>query len=58
MLPLHTQRRSPAESDEIDLADTEIPHGQSASANTKVSVYKVCHESEKGSEGVDWIHLT
>jgi len=55
MLPLHTQRRSPAEG---DFADTELPHGQSASAYTKVSVYKICHESEKGSEGVDWIHLT
>jgi hypothetical protein len=62
MLPLHTQRRSPvesaAESDESDLADTELPHGQSASADTKVSVYKIIHESERGSEGVDWIHLT
>jgi hypothetical protein len=25
---------------------------------TKVSVYKISHESERGSEGVDWIHLT
>jgi hypothetical protein len=33
-------------------------HGRSASTDTKVSVYKICHESEKGSEGVDWIHLT
>jgi len=39
-------------------ADTELHRGQSASADTKVSVYKICHESEKRSEGVDWIHLT
>ena len=58
MLPLHTQRRSSAERDESDFADTELPHVQSASADTKVRVYKICHESEKRSEGVDWILLT
>jgi len=57
LLPLHTQRRSPDESVESDPTDTELHHGQSASADTKVSVYKICHENEKRSEGVDWIHL-
>jgi hypothetical protein len=44
MLPLHTQRRSRSRSDESDFADTELPHSQSASADTKVSVYEMSRE--------------